>query len=126
MRHSIVGLKHHLKQMQKLTFLAIVLILAFIGCSGEIDREIKFSDREIKFSDREIEVLDREMEVLMREHPAFADIEIRLVDPRLKRRWVSEPESTEYIWSEILWGLRSSLTLEWLPESGTDPMLDVM
>jgi hypothetical protein len=39
---------------------------------------------------------------------------------------VSEPESTEYIWSEILWGLRSSLTLEWLPESGTDPMLDVM
>ncbi len=119
MRHSIVGLKHHLKQMPKLTFLAVVLILAFTGCSGQIDREIKFSDREI-------EVLDREMEVLMREHPAFADIEIRLVDPRLKRRWVSEPESTEYIWSEILWGLRSSLTLEWLPESGTDPMLDVM
>lgn len=124
MRHSIVGLKHDLNQMPKLTFLAAVLILAFTGCSGEIDREIKFSDREIKFSDREMEVLDREMEVLKRAHPALADIEIRLVDPRLKRIMVSDPFSTDIIWSEILWGMRSSVTLERYPKSGSDPMLE--
>ena len=71
-----------------------------------------------------MEVLDREMEVLKRAHPALADIEIRLVDPRLKRIMVSDPFSTDIIWSEILWGMRSSVTLERYPKSGSDPMLE--
>ena len=70
MRHFIVWLKYDLNQIPKLILLAAVFILAFTGCSGGIDREMK---------------------VLKREDPAFANIKIRAIDPRLKRAMVSDP-----------------------------------
>jgi len=99
MRHSIVGLKYDLNQMPKLILLAAVFILAFAGCSEEIDREMK--------------VLNREMEVLKREHPPFANIKIGAIDPRLTREMVSDPIAMERVRSELEWSMRDPETLEW-------------
>ena len=112
MRHFIVWLKYDLNQIPKLILLAAVFILAFTGCSGEIDREMK--------------VLDREMKVLKREVPAFANIKIRAIDPRLKRAMVSDPIAMEMVRSELMWSMRDPVTLGTTEGLGEDSILSTI
>ena len=105
MRHFIVWLKYDLNQIPKLILLAAVFILAFTGCSGGIDREMK---------------------VLKREDPAFANIKIRAIDPRLKRAMVSDPIVMEMVRSELMWSMRDPETLGTTEGLGEDSILSTI